>query len=265
MLTEWEPRLRHGQSGIHKRPAMVQPLDLRRWVKARQNPLADAIYRLVITTRNFSMPVIPLLHPALYHLHVSVKGLIASLTRIFWYTPIFQTRLLIPAKKLFLYDGIPLVLGISRITIGKGCRISGNITITGRTSGPEIPVLTIGDNVDLGWHSTLAIGRKISIGNNVRIAGRAFFAGYPGHPLDADARARGLPETDDQVADIIIGDDVWLATGVTISAGVTIGRGTIVAAGSVVTHDLPPFVLAAGVPAIVKRKLEQSVNMEKAG
>ena len=90
----------------------------------------------------------------------------------------------------------------------------------------------------------------------MRIAGRAFLAGYPGHPLDAVARARGAPDTDDQVGDITLEDDVWLATGVTISAGVRIGRGTIVAAGSVVTKDLPPDVLAAGVPARVVRQLE---------
>ena len=43
--------------------------------------------------------------------------------------------------------------------------------------------------------------------------------------------------------------------GVTVSAGVRIGRGTVVAAGSVVTADLPPLVLAAGVPARVIRSL----------
>ena len=38
-------------------------------------------------------------------------------------------------------------------------------------------------------------------------------------------------------------------------AGVRIGRGTIVAAGSVVTKDLPPGVLAGGIPAVVLRAL----------
>ena len=35
--------------------------------------------------------------------------------------------------------------------------------------------------------------------------------------------------------------------------GVTIGRGTVVAAGSVVSRDLPPQVLAGGMPARVLR------------
>ena len=64
-----------------------------------------------------------------------------------------------------------------------------------------------------------------------------------------------MPDTEDQVGDIVIENDVWLATGVTVLAGVRIGRGSIVAANSVVTRDLPPGVLAAGAPARVVRHL----------
>jgi maltose O-acetyltransferase len=56
---------------------------------------------------------------------------------------------------------------------------------------------------------------------------------------------------------ITIGDDCWIAGGVTICPGVTIGNRCIVAAGSVVTKDIPDDSLVAGVPAIIKRKLEQ--------
>lgn len=75
--------------------------------------------------------------------------------------------------------------------------------------------MTIGNNVDIGWMTTLAIGQKVGIGNNVRIAGRAFMAGYSGHPINAERRALGEPDDDNQVGDIILEDDVWLATGVT--------------------------------------------------
>ncbi len=161
-------------------------------------------------------------------------------------------------RHLYLYGGLPLVLGPVRVKLGPECRLSGQVTITGRTHGPAeapSPYLIVGRNVDIGWQTTLAVGRKIVIGDDVRLAGRNFLAGYPGHPLDPDARARGLPDTEDQVGDIILERGVWLATGVTVSAGVRIGRGTVVAAGSVVTHDLPPGVLAAGVPARVIRPL----------
>jgi acetyltransferase-like isoleucine patch superfamily enzyme len=119
-------------------------------------------------------------------------------------------------------------------------------------------VLEIGDNVDIGWQSQISAGTRIVIGDNVRLAGRCMLAGFPGHPMDAAARAAGAPDTDDQIGDIVLERDVWLATGVTVLAGVRIGQGTVVAAGSIVTRDLPPRVLAAGVPARVIRALDSA-------
>ena len=57
-------------------------------------------------------------------------------------------------------------------------------------------------------------------------------------------------------ADISIGDDCWLGGGVTVAPGVRIGDRCIVAAGSVVCTDIPSDSLAAGCPAVVKRRLE---------
>ena len=49
--------------------------------------------------------------------------------------------------------------------------------------------------------------------------------------------------------DVTIGNDVWLGSNVVVTAGVTIGDGAIVAAGAVVIKDIPPYTIAAGVPA----------------
>ena len=228
---------------------------LRGWVKARRHPVARIAYTVATVGRLAAVPLIPGVHPALYKAREAVRGGWAYLVRATWHTPLFQSRLTAPARDLFLYGGMPQVLGPVAITIGRGCRISGQVTITGRHGGATRPQLILGRNIDLGWQTTVAVGRRIEIGDNVRIAGRAFLAGYPGHPLDPEARALGLPETEDQVGDIILERDVWLATGVTVSAGVTIGAGTVVAAGSVVTKDLPPNVLAGGVPARVIRPI----------
>ncbi len=228
---------------------------LRQWVKSRDGRIADALYRAAVGLRSASVPVIPGVHSALYALHCGVRNAWHTLTRVLWTTPLFQSRLERPAPRLTCYGGMPLVLGPVRISFGERVRISGHSTITGRAVAGSAPRLTVGDNVDIGWQTTIAVGRRVDIGNNVRIAGRAFLAGYPGHPLDPEARAAGAPDTEDQVGDIVLEDDVWLATGVTVSAGVRIGRGTVVAAGSVVTRDLPPMVLAAGVPARVVRGL----------
>ena len=47
---------------------------------------------------------------------------------------------------------------------------------------------------------------------------------------------------------------VWIGDGVIIIPGVHIGRGAIIGANSVVTHDVPEYVVAAGVPARIIKK-----------
>lgn len=228
---------------------------LRHWVKAREHPLARLAYTVAMGLRSVSLPVIPGLHAALYRLRGAVLGATSTLGRTLWHTPLFLSQVASPPRRLMLYGGQPLLIGGLHIALGEDCRISGQTTFTGR-AGRHLPRLVIGRNCDIGWQTTIAVGTEVRLGDNVRIAGRAFLAGYPGHPLDARARALGAPDLDSQCGPIILDDDVWLATGVTVSAGVRIGRGTIVAAGSVVTHDLPAFVLAGGVPARVIRSLD---------
>lgn len=231
-------------------------LVLKQWAKDGRSPLARRLWVAAKATRALSVPVIPALHRPLYQLRLATLGLLSGTKRALWTSPLLRTRLEGDAPGLFVYGGMPLILGPVKIHMGRDVRISGQTTISGRTSASQAPVLEIGSNVDIGWQTTIAVAGRIVIGDNVRIAGRAFLAGYPGHPLDAADRAAGLPETDDQCGDIVLERDVWLATGVTVLPGVTIGQGTVVGAGSTVTRDLPPFVLAAGSPARVIRHLD---------
>ena len=53
-----------------------------------------------------------------------------------------------------------------------------------------------------------------------------------------------------------IGPDVLIGANSTILPGVVVGAGAQVGAGSLVNRDIPPGVLAAGVPARVIRKIE---------
>lgn len=225
------------------------------WLKTGQSPLARTLFRWAKGVRRFEVPAPKALFAPLYLAYIALRSGLSAFMRLCWWTPLFKGRVDQVGRGLYLYGGLPYVSGPMRIELGDDCRVSGQTTFTGRTSALEAPVLKVGNNVDIGWMTTIAVGRRVEIGDNVRIAGRALLAGYPGHPLDAADRAAGLPETDDQVGDIVLEPDVWLATGVSVMAGVRIGRGTIVAAGSVVTKDLPPFVLAGGVPARVIRPL----------
>lgn len=230
-------------------------MSLRQWAKSGRSPLARAVFRTAKAVRGASVPCVPMIHKPLYTGSRAIKEMFGWLVRTTWTTPLFQSRLAAPAPGLYLYGGMPLVLGPVSILMGRDVRLSGQTTISGRPSSSPSPVLEIGNNVGIGWQTTIAVGKRVVMGDNVRIAGRAFLAGYPGHPVDPAARAAGLPCTEDQIGDIVLERDVWLGTGVSVMAGVTIGQGTIVAAGSVVTKDLPPHVLAAGMPARVIRQL----------
>lgn len=225
-------------------------------LKNSDSATARALFTTLKSIRSVEMPVIKPLHGLFYHFHKIIIGFISSLTRILYWTPLFKSQLANTPRKLYLYSGMPLLLGPLKITMGDHCRLSGHTTISGRASKTLKPQLNIGSNVGISWQNEIFVGDRIDIGDNVRLAVKVRLVGYPGHPVDPAARARGEPDSDDQVGSIIIEDDVWLAAGVTVMSGVTIGAGTIVATGSVVTKDLPSGVLAGGIPAKVIKSLD---------
>jgi acetyltransferase-like isoleucine patch superfamily enzyme len=222
---------------------------LRKWVKDRNNPVARAVFAAGMLARRAQVPFFRPIHRPLYLLDRSLRNAVASALSSIWYTPLLQSCLVRPAPGLKAWNSIPLIIGSLEIEIGSNCVFYGRANLMGRSAGSVQPVLKIGDNCVIGYQSTIAVGRRVEIGNNVLLASNCDLVGYPGHPLDPVARAAGMPELDTQVGDIVIEDDVWLGGNVKVLAGVRIGRGTIVGAGSVVTKDLPPFVVAAGVPA----------------
>jgi len=222
---------------------------IKQWAKTSDHLLARLIKQTWVSIKQFEIPSIPILFSVLYFMHVFIKQLVSDVLRILYYTPIFKARVSNCPKQLYLYGGLPVVIGSLNIIIGDKVRLAAMTTLSGRTVHGSKPLLKLGHNVGIGWRTAIAVGNKVIIGDNVRVAGDCFLAGYPGHPVNAKQRALGMPDTDDQVGDIILEDDVWLGTGVKVLPGVTIGQGTIVASGSVVTKSLPKNILAAGVPA----------------
>jgi acetyltransferase-like isoleucine patch superfamily enzyme len=53
-----------------------------------------------------------------------------------------------------------------------------------------------------------------------------------------------------------IEDNVWCGANVVVTTGVTVGERSVIGANSVVTSNIPPFSLAAGVPARVLRPID---------
>lgn len=231
--------------------------DLRLWARRRETPLARLSWGLADALRRPQAPVIRPLHRALYAAHRGATGALHWAAQALWYAPLFQSRLERTAPRLRLACGMPQILGPLDIALGADCKVNGAATWTGRAAAARRPRLEVGRNVTLGWRNVISVGTRVVIGDNALLSSDVHIAGYPGHPLDAAVRAAGAPCDDAQSGDVIIGRDVWIGAGCFIGAGVEIGRGTVVAARSVVTRDLPPFVLAAGAPAKVIRRLPQ--------
>ena len=115
--------------------------------------------------------------------------------------------------------------------------------------------LAIGHDVYIGKHvhieANCEIGDYCMLANRVAIIGRhdhEFSAiGYPVRYAPWIGSTRTPSRYIDEKA--VLEGDVWLGYGVIVLTGVTVGQGAIVAAGSVVTKSIPPYSIAAGVPA----------------
>lgn len=93
-------------------------------------------------------------------------------------------------------------------------------------------------------------GGGIIIGNQVMFGPRVSIY-TSNHAIDAQERAAGGC----YAKPVVIGNNVWVGGGTTINPDVTIGDNTVIGSGSVVTKDIPPQVIAAGVPCKVIREI----------
>ena len=120
----------------------------------------------------------------------------------------------------------------------------------------------IGDYSYVAKNSSIShcrIGKFSSIGPN-------FCCGFGMHPINGISTSPMFYSTkkqngytlckEDKVSEEAIthiGNDVFIGANVTILDGVTIGDGAVIGAGAVVVKDVPPYAIAVGVPAVVKK------------
>ena len=103
--------------------------------------------------------------------------------------------------------------------------------------------VVIGDDFYGNANLTLVDDVPIRIGDGVLIAPHVTLTttGHPVHPeLRHDYNRFSEP--------ITIEDKVWIGSNAVVLPGVTIGYGSVIGAGSVVSRDVPPMVVAVGVP-----------------
>lgn len=95
----------------------------------------------------------------------------------------------------------------------------------------------------------------LRVGKNCSIAPGVVFAPISNHNNSVELRSTGILDSMETDAPIIIEDDVWIGANCTVAGGVTIGRCSVIGANSFVNVDVPPYSLAAGTPARVRRSL----------
>jgi len=113
-----------------------------------------------------------------------------------------------------------------------------------RTYYPEARI-EVGSHVNMNG-ALIHCNQSVVVGSHCMLGPGVILCDNDSHPavLSVEGRKKRPPE-----APIRLGSNVWLGMRTIVLKGVTIGDNTIVAAGSVVTQDLPPNILAGGVPA----------------
>lgn len=134
------------------------------------------------------------------------------------------------------------------ITVGDDLLVhSGPQFRTRLGAGPD-GVLRLGDRVFVNEGASVYAMREISVGSDVRIAPQVFI-------YDADFHAVA-PGSEQKIAPIVIGRNVWIGARAIVLPGVEIGDHSVVGAGAVVKHSVPPRCVVAGNPATVVREFD---------
>ena len=223
-------------------------------VRRRETPFYDRIYRVAKALRTFEIPTIKPLFRFLYYERLLRLSTWQNFWRIFYYQPMFRSKCEQVGKNLRLIGGIPQIAGNLKIYLGDNVTLHGVSTFSA-CKVYDSPVLRIGNNVHMGYQVGIAVGDKVSIGNNVLMGNRITIYGYDLHPVDPIKRRSGESPAKEEIKPVVINDDVWIGSNVTILKGVVIGEAVVVAAGSIVTEDVPPFVIVAGNPAKIVKKI----------
>jgi lipopolysaccharide O-acetyltransferase len=132
-------------------------------------------------------------------------------------------------------------------TTGRGCRIEAYPINTTSV------VLEFGKYVQLNDYVHITAMKQVKIGNNVLMASKIYISDcshgdYSGGINDTNPDIVPM-ERSYVCKPVLIEDNVWIGELVSILPGVTIGKGSVIGANSVVTKNIPPYVIAVGVPA----------------
>lgn len=134
--------------------------------------------------------------------------------------------------------------------------------------------IEVGERTYIGGGTNIISRSSVIIGSDVTIAWGVWIYDHDSHSLDWRQRRKDIQRQNDDYRNgqnfiaskdwdtvktrpIKICDKAWIGFNAIILKGVTIGEGAVVGAGAVVTHDVPPYTIVAGNPAVVKGTVER--------
>lgn len=140
------------------------------------------------------------------------------------------------------------------VILGKDCRLEATDAWRGQTFNPK---MIIGDNVVINPLCHIGCINEVRIGNYVTIGERTYitdhFHGASSYEaLNMPPRHRPLFSK----GKTVIEECATLGENCAVMSGVTIGAHSVIGANSVVTKDIPPYSIAAGIPAKVIKTIE---------
>ena len=143
------------------------------------------------------------------------------------------------------------VNGPEHIFIGEKVGIHKYAWLGARNLTGYTPSLIIKDNVTIGDFAHIFATRRIEIGCNVLLANNVYISDNVHGYVDVEMPVIKQPII--QKNDVFIGEDSWIGEHVSI-IGSSIGKHCVIGANSVVTHNIPDYCVAVGIPArIIKR------------
>jgi len=187
-------------------------------------------------------------------------GLIGLLRLLF---DLVHTRFVFIGARLVRHPAY--IRGKRHIRVGKNFTTGVGLRLDAFPTGttPKI-CIEIGNDVQLNDYVHIGAIESVRIGDNVLIASKVFISDHNHGCYRGDAE-QDSPDTPPALRrldsrPVIIDDNAWIGEFVAILPGVRIGRGAIIGAMSVVTQDIPAGCMAAGAPARVIKKYDQTTR-----
>ena len=139
----------------------------------------------------------------------------------------------------------------------------GNFTVMQKgawlyaNSKDKHPVIKIGSECVFGYAnhitaiSKVTIGDKVLTANNVYISDNLHSYENISQPIiNQHVRFKG---------EVVIGNGCWIGENACI-IGASVGKNSVIGANAVVTHDIPDYSVAVGVPAKVIRRYDKKIG-----